>query len=95
MKCTIHPYRWRLSKGGICRYDERAIGRFVFGPFGNPLISIILTTFATAVWGSYNNLESEKRRSLMMVLLSEAITRPTPNMVLECDSEEQERAGDD
>jgi hypothetical protein len=31
----------------------------------------------------------------MTVLLNEAITRPTPNMVLECDSEKQERAGDD
>jgi hypothetical protein len=30
-----------------------------------------------------------------MVFLNEAITRPTPNMVLECDSEKQERAGDD
>jgi hypothetical protein len=44
MKCVIHPYRWCLSEGGICHYDERAIERFVFGPFGNPLVSIILTT---------------------------------------------------
>jgi hypothetical protein len=90
MKCVIHPYHRCLSKSGICHYDERAIGRLVFGPFGTPVVSIIFATFATAVWGSHNNLESEKRCTLMMVLLSETITKPTPNIVLECDSEKQE-----